>query len=398
MNHILVVEKGLKIFSDLCDLFEKRNVTIVKYDESHDITNSTNFSFSGLNTDTIVCSSDFEHSIGGQEKLLSFARENKIKKILIITENKNLPNYTTSSEFGGALRRTTFCDLYHKTTKEIIFHICNPNNLYSAGDDKTFELLSLSRRVALTDVTVFINGPTGSGKEVLANYLHENSLRKKNPFVAVNCAAIPENMLEAILFGHEKGAFTGASYANKGIFRAADTGTLLLDEISEMPLSLQAKLLRVLQEKKVTPVGGQRDIEIDVRVLATSNRDMVTEVKQSRFREDLYYRLNVFPLQTTDLKERKDDIIPICLKILDKHSKGKDAPIMNFEAQEIILSHNWPGNVRELENTLQRALVLCDGNIIDKGSIMIDNSLNNITSEGKVENFLNQYDVASSRI
>ena len=176
-----------------------------------------------------------------------------------------------------------------KITKEIIFHCCVTDNSYSAGDEKTFELLSLSRRVALTDVTVFINGPTGSGKEVLANYLHEYSPRKNEPFVAVNCAAIPENMLEAILFGHEKGAFTGASYANKGIFRAADKGTLLLDEISEMPLSLQAKLLRVLQEKKVTPVGGQRDIEIDVRVLATSNRDMVAEVKQSRFREDLYY-------------------------------------------------------------------------------------------------------------
>ena len=171
-----------------------------------------------------------------------------------------------------------------------------------------------ARRVANTDVTVFINGPTGSGKEVLANYLHENSNRKEEPFVAVNCAAIPENMLEAILFGHEKGAFTGASNANKGIFRAADKGTLLLDEISEMPLSLQAKLLRVLQERKVTPVGGQRDIEVDVRVLATSNRDMASEVNQSRFREDLYYRLNVFPLQTKKLSDRKDDILPIsCL-------------------------------------------------------------------------------------
>merc|ERR1712054_531294 len=151
-----------------------------------------------------------------------------------------------------------------------------------------------------TDVTVFINGPTGSGKEVLANYLHENSNRKNEPFVAVNCAAIPENMLEAILFGHEKGAFTGASNANKGIFRAADKGTLLLDEISEMPLSLQAKLLRVLQERKVTPVGGTRDVEINVRVIATTNRNMIQEVKNNKFRQDLYYRLNVFPIRTVD--------------------------------------------------------------------------------------------------
>ena len=170
---------------------------------------------------------------------------------------------------------------------------------------------------------VFLIGPTGSGKEVLANYLHEKSNRKDEPFVAVNCAAIPENMLEAILFGHEKGAFTGASNANKGIFRAADKGTLLLDEISEMPLSLQAKLLRVLQERKVTPVGGQRDIDVDVRVLATSNRDMAHEVNQSRFREDLYYRLNVFPLQTRNLSSRKDDILPIAIKILENGSKLK---------------------------------------------------------------------------
>jgi len=251
--------------------------------------------------------------------------------------------------------------------------------------------LSLARRVASTDVTVFINGPTGSGKEVLANYLHENSNRKDEPFVAVNCAAIPENMLEAILFGHEKGAFTGASNANKGIFRAADKGTLLLDEISEMPLSLQAKLLRVLQERKVTPVGGQRDIEVNVRVLATSNRDMAHEVNQSRFREDLYYRLNVFPLQTRNLSSRKDDILPISIKILDKHNyENKPAPYFTSAAIDLLLNHNWPGNVRELENTLQRALVLSDGDIINEKSIMIDKSLSKINENSSVDSFADQ--------
>merc|ERR1711988_255976 len=297
-------------------------------------------------------------------------------------------------ELGGAVKRVNIADYTDQYSLELIFNTCCPNISFSAGDEKTFELLSLSRRVALTDVTVFINGPTGSGKEVLANYLHEYSPRKNEPFVAVNCAAIPENMLEAILFGHEKGAFTGASNANKGIFRAAEKGTLLLDEISEMPLSLQAKLLRVLQEKKVTPVGGQRDIEIDVRVLATSNRDMVTEVKQSRFREDLYYRLNVFPLQTKNLKDRKDDIFPIALKILEKHCKEKQIPIISSEAQEVILNHDWPGNVRELENTLQRALVLCESDKITKTSIMIDKSLNNMSSDGKVESFIDRYNYA----
>jgi two-component system response regulator FlrC len=394
MNHIIIIDKNLNIFEDLSNFFENRNISIIKPNKNNDIPNLSGTALSGLNIETIICSAEYEKHLGGQDKLLAVARENKIKKILIIQENKSIEDYSILNELGGALKRLTFNDIYSKTTKEIIFHSCITDNSYSAGDEKTFELLSLSRRVALTDVTVFINGPTGSGKEVLANYLHEHSPRKNEPFVAVNCAAIPENMLEAILFGHEKGAFTGASYANKGIFRAADKGTLLLDEISEMPLSLQAKLLRVLQEKKVTPVGGQRDIEIDVRVLATSNRDMVAEVKQSRFREDLYYRLNVFPLQTKNLKDRKDDIFPIALKILEKHCKEKNIPVISLEAQKVILNHDWPGNVRELENTLQRALVLCEGDKITKKSIMIDESLNKLSPNNQVENFVDKYNYA----
>ena len=394
MDHIIIIGKNLNIFEDLINFFENRNISIIKPNENNDLPNLSGIALSGLNIETIICSKEYEKNLGGQERLLAFARENKIKKIIIISEDKSIQDYSILNELGGALKRLTFNDIYNKITKEIIFHNCVAYNSYSAGDKKTFELLSLSRRVALTDVTVFINGPTGSGKELLANYLHEYSPRKNDPFVAVNCAAIPENMLEAILFGHEKGAFTGASYANKGIFRAADKGTLLLDEISEMPLSLQAKLLRVLQEKKVTPVGGQRDIEIDVRVLATSNRDMVAEVKQSRFREDLYYRLNVFPLQTKNLKDRKDDIFPISLRILEKHCKGKQIPIISSEAQEVILNHDWPGNVRELENTLQRALVLCEGDKITKTSIMIDKSLNNMSSDGQVESFIDKYKYA----
>ena len=231
MNHVIIIGKNLNIFEDLSNFFENRNISIIKPNENNDLPNLSGVALSGLNIETIICSKEYEKHLGGQEKLLAFARENKIKKIIIISEDKSIEDYTILNELGGALKRLTFNDIYNKITKEIIFHCCVTDNSYSAGDEKTFELLSLSRRVALTDVTVFINGPTGSGKEVLANYLHEYSPRKNEPFVAVNCAAIPENMLEAILFGHEKGAFTGASYANKGIFRAADKGTLLLDEI-----------------------------------------------------------------------------------------------------------------------------------------------------------------------
>jgi|TARA_B110001452_G_scaffold49995_1_gene38189 two-component system response regulator FlrC len=391
MSQVIVVQNSLNIANNLCDLLENRDVTVIKAGSDSSKPDFLGIDLVGYNANTMVCSDIFEKEIGGSSKLVSLARQAKLTKVIIITESKLVAGIDIQDDLGGALKRITVEDFTDPYSLELIFNVCCPDVLFSAGDIKTFELLSLARRVANTDVTVFINGPTGSGKEVLANYLHENSNRKEEPFVAVNCAAIPENMLEAILFGHEKGAFTGASNANKGIFRAADKGTLLLDEISEMPLSLQAKLLRVLQERKVTPVGGQRDIEVDVRVLATSNRDMASEVNQSRFREDLYYRLNVFPLQTKKLSDRKDDILPISIKILDKHNKENGTiPFITPDARDLLLKHDWPGNVRELENTLQRALVLSGGKAIDQMSIMIDKSLSNINENLSVETLADQ--------
>jgi two-component system response regulator FlrC len=391
MSQVIVVKNSLNIANNLCDLLENRDVTVIKAGSDSSKPDFLGIDLVGYNANTMVCSDIFEKEIGGSSKLVSLARQAKLTKVIIITESKLVAGIDIQDDLGGALKRITVEDFTDPYSLELIFNVCCPDVLFSAGDIKTFELLSLARRVANTDVTVFINGPTGSGKEVLANYLHENSNRKEEPFVAVNCAAIPENMLEAILFGHEKGAFTGASNANKGIFRAADKGTLLLDEISEMPLSLQAKLLRVLQERKVTPVGGQRDIEVDVRVLATSNRDMASEVNQSRFREDLYYRLNVFPLQTKKLSDRKNDILPISIKILDKHNKENGTiPFITPDARDLLLKHDWPGNVRELENTLQRALVLSGGKAIDQMSIMIDKSLSNINENLSVETLADQ--------
>ena len=391
MSQVIVVNNSLKIANTLCDILEKRDITVIKAGAGSSKPDFFGIDLVGYQADTVVCSDIFEKEIGGSSKLVSIARQAKLTKIIIISDDINCDGIEIKDELGGAVKRINVSDYTDQYFLELIFNACCPDISFSAGDTKTYELLSLARRVASTDVTVFINGPTGSGKEVLANYLHENSHRKEEPFVAVNCAAIPENMLEAILFGHEKGAFTGASNANKGIFRAADKGTLLLDEISEMPLSLQAKLLRVLQERKVTPVGGQRDIDVDVRVLATSNRDMANEVNQSRFREDLYYRLNVFPLQTRNLSSRKDDILPIAIKILNKHNKeNKSAPYFSSAAIDLLLNHSWPGNVRELENTLQRALVLSNGDIIDEKSIMIDKSLSKINENSSVESFADQ--------
>ena len=391
MNQIIVVQNKLTIANNLCNLIENRDITVIKAGSNNSKPNFLGIDLVGYDADTLVCSAGFEKEVGGSSKLVASARQAKLSKIIIIDDNSDADGIEIKDELGGAVKRISISDYTDPYSLELVFNICCPSVTFAAGDTKTFELMSLARRVANTDVTVFINGPTGSGKEVLANYLHDNSNRKGEAFVAVNCAAIPENMLEAILFGHEKGAFTGASNANKGIFRAADKGTLLLDEISEMPLSLQAKLLRVLQERKVTPVGGQRDIEVDVRVLATSNRDMASEVRASRFREDLYYRLNVFPLQTQNLSSRQDDILPIAIKILDKHKKQNgNIPFITSEARDLLISHSWPGNVRELENTLQRALVLSDNSSITASSIMIDKSLSNVNETSSIETLADQ--------
>ncbi len=231
-----------------------------------------------------------------------------------------------------------------------------------AADPRTRNLLALAARLAKTEATVLLTGESGAGKEVFARYIHGESPRAGAPFVAINCAAIPENLLEATLFGHEKGSFTGAQAAQAGKFEQAQGGTLLLDEISEMPLALQAKLLRVLQEREVERVGGRKPIALDIRVLATSNRDMAQEVAAGRFREDLYYRLNVFPLQIPALRERPLDILPLARNFAARH--GNPAARFAVEAESLLAAHGWPGNVRELENTVQRALILAGGNTV----------------------------------
>lgn len=235
-----------------------------------------------------------------------------------------------------------------------------------AVETSSQQLLHLASRVAGSDSTVLISGESGTGKEVLARFIHQQSTRADQPFIAINCAAIPENMLEATLFGHEKGSFTGAVASQAGKFEQANGGTLLLDEISEMPLALQAKLLRVLQEREVERVGGRKLIQLDIRVVATTNRDLPAEVAAGRFREDLYYRLGVFPLQWQPLRARPGDILPIAQRLLDKHTrKMNQAPVrLGADACLALQQHAWPGNVRELDNAIQRALILQSGGII----------------------------------
>ena len=363
MTHISILDQEIKGLDYIKARLEERDTFVSVIKSFEDLKN--------LQTSTLVVS---EKKVKSDNEIINIARSLKVKKVILIDNQSK--EFSVKKELGEALIKIKYPsnDIYGM---EVFLSFCVEGQKFLTGSKESLSLKNLAKKVASTDVTVFINGPTGTGKEVVANYIHDNSSRAEKPFVAVNCAAIPENMLEAILFGHEKGSFTGASNANKGIFRAADSGTLLLDEISEMPLSLQAKLLRVLQERKVTPVGGTRDIEINVRIVATTNRDMVEEVKNNKFRQDLYYRLNVFPIRTVDLSKREEDIIPITVAMIKKHCENKKAfPYLDQAAQETLKKHCWSGNVRELENVILRALVLSNNQDIKDDHILVDDNTN----------------------
>ncbi|MEQ8514960.1 MAG: sigma-54 dependent transcriptional regulator [Chromatocurvus sp.] len=242
-------------------------------------------------------------------------------------------------------------------------------------------VLELAKRIAASDGTILISGESGTGKEVLARYLHRHSNRAGQPFVAVNCAAIPENMLESMLFGYEKGAYTGAHQSRAGKFEQAEGGTLLLDEVSEMDIGLQAKLLRVLQEREVERLGGSRPIPLDVRVLATTNRQLADAVNDGHFREDLYYRLNVLPLRVPALRERPADIIPLAERFLLRYAPAGRELAFSEDALERLRQGRWRGNVRELENSVQRAAILCGGQVVRAADLDFADSLQQAVSE-----------------
>ena len=363
MAHIHLIEDSFTAAQALTVLLARRRVAVERGSKPQ------------TGAQVVAMSAKLEMQVGPRA-VLDMARAAGAKTLVVVTEDA--ATLTVTEDMGGRILRVSLpspaaaqplrdcalmmlADLLGAQLQAMV-----------AADPETQQLIDLAARVARTDVTVFINGPTGSGKEVLARQVHAASRRSAAPFVAINCAAIPENMLEAILFGHEKGAFTGAATANKGIIRAAEGGTLMLDEISEMPMGLQSKLLRVLQERALTPIGAQTEVPVDIRVIATSNRDMPAEVEARRFREDLFYRLNVFPLATRALAERPDDIPVLAAALIRRHTPAGPLPLLTPEAISALLAHDWPGNVRELENVIQRALVMQEDGTIHARDLLIN--------------------------
>jgi two-component system, response regulator FlrC len=297
--------------------------------------------------------------------------------VLIMTAFGTIKDAVDAMRKGAAdfLVKPFAADVLVNRVREFILRDDYNGDQLIAVDPEAREVFSLAAQVAKSDATVMISGESGTGKEILARFIHRTSSRSDGKFVAINCAAIPENMLEAMLFGYEKGAFTGALQAMPGKFEQAQGGTLLLDEISEMDIGLQAKILRVLQEREVERLGGRKTISLDVRVITTTNRRLIDEVRDGRFREDLYFRLNVFPLLLPPLRQRPGDIIPLAEYLLQQHARNEGHSIrrLSTAAREKLLSHNWPGNIRELDNLLLRALVLQQGDTIESRHLMFEN-------------------------
>lgn len=304
--------------------------------------------------------------------LLKYIREQyKLLPVILMTAHGDVSDAVEAMKNGA-------CDYIQKPFEPSELTKIIDNYLRDSNDDSiiivdpvSVNLYQYAEKIAATDSNVLLSGNSGAGKEVMAKFIHQNSSRSDQKFVAINCAAIPENMLESTLFGYEKGAFTGAHQASVGKFEQAQNGTLLLDEISEMPLALQAKLLRVIQEKEVERLGGKKIIKLNVRIIATTNRDLKKEVLEKSFREDLYYRLNVFPIQCPDLHQRPADIIPLAEKLLNKYITGENG-VISTEAKAKLLAYGWPGNVRELDNLIQRVAVLCNGSRIESSDIVFE--------------------------
>ena len=327
--------------------------------------------------------------MGGQELLETLKARFPSLPVLLMTAHATVEQAVKAIQAGAADYLTKpfeVSELIVNVEQTIASETTTFGELPS-NDSSMKDIVALAGRVAKSEATVLIQGESGTGKEVLSRFIHKNSNRSKKEFVAINCAAIPENMLEAMLFGYEKGAFTGAYQSSAGKFEQAQGGTILLDEISEMNVLLQAKLLRVLQEKEVERLGGRKTIKLDVRVLATTNKNLRELVNDGHFREDLLYRINVFPINIPPLRDRKSDVLALSKTMIARHYCGdQSAPKLSAGAIKMLEKHSWKGNVRELENVIQRALIMASSSIINESDLIFESdspsseSLSNMSS------------------
>ena len=368
---VLVVEDDISLREALCDTLDLAGYDVATAEDGSAALNVLSSQEIGL-----VISDVQMKPMDGNVLLKKIKSNNPELPVLLMTAHGSVQNAVKAMREGASdyLLKPFDANALIKMVERYFSVEHSDSEEFIAEDEKSLALIQMASRVAQSDATVMITGESGVGKEVLARYIHQHSSRADKPFIAINCAAIPENMLEATLFGYEKGAFTGAYQASPGKFEQAQGGTLLLDEISEMDLGLQAKLLRVLQEREVERLGGRKTISLDVRVLATSNRRMMEEVSAQRFREDLFYRLNVFPLYLAPLRDRPADILPLVQRLIENNTglNGALPPVLSSAAKNKLLSHSWPGNVRELDNIMQRALILKSGQEIDVNDLQFE--------------------------
>jgi two-component system, response regulator FlrC len=370
---VLIVEDDLALCEALCDTLESEGYHVMS------ASNGTQALLQLSKNKFKLVVSDVQMPVmDGFELLQNIQRQYAGLPVLLMTAYGTVPKAVNAMQCGAVdylIKPFEAASLVAKVAEFVVANAAASNDRV-IKDNSMKNLYALAAKVAKTNVAVLLYGESGTGKEVMAQYIHQNSPCHDGPFVAVNCAAIPENMLEAMLFGYEKGAFTGAHQAMPGKFEQAQLGTLLLDEISEMDLSLQAKLLRVLQEKEVERLGSNRKISLHVRILATTNQQLKEQVEKGMFREDLYYRLNVFPIKIPALRDRPGDILPLAGLLMQRHwQHSRPLPVLDKKAIHKMLEYPWPGNVRELENIIQRALILHTASTITAADLVFEEDM-----------------------
>ncbi len=371
MIDVLLVEDDADLREAIADMLEVHSIGYVEAENGQQAQKLLQ------QQDVALVLSDVQMSPGNGYQLLEYINAHQHgTPVILMTAYGSIPQAVDAIQAGAVdylVKPFEVSELVTTLQQQLLPTARLSSEDMIAEDPVSQKLQALAQKVAQSDASVLLNGESGVGKEVLSRYIHRSSPRHSGPYVAINCAAIPENMLEAALFGYEKGAFTGAVKSTMGKFEQAQGGTLLLDEISEMDLALQAKILRVIQEKQVERLGSSKLIDLDVRLIATTNRDLKQEVANKRFREDLYYRLNVFPLQLAPLRERRADILPLAERLIARYQRAAGQPVtLSEEARQALLLHDWPGNVRELDNVIQRALILQQGHEIGADDIMLE--------------------------